>query len=408
MYHISAIISGVSAVAACFIRESNADQLLEARTAELRRLSGDTTLQADSESPSGTSVKDSSIKTFIQSQLLRPLKFLITEPLVTLCAILCSIAFSLLYASTESLTIIYTTPPFDTTFNSTPKASLPFLAILLGELLNILPRVYDHINLSSLRRARQRITPESKIHSFVLACPLLAIGLWILAWTVPQRVTTAPWPLSTLGLVCIGFAANDFSYVLFGYVTDAYGSQHAASAVGAVSLARTLAAGIFPLFVTQMYEGVGNNFAGMILAVGATAFCFAPWLFLEKGAEMRKRSRWAAKGRECLWEENAHLRRGGGGSGGSGGSAEDSYMSGALGVERLRAKEAHDADSDADTIYLSAPSAKSSDRGGTRGSSRMSRWAVGGNKAGKKGEEESTTWSETKGAVTWTFTRVRV
>lgn len=408
MYHISAIVSGVSGVAACFIRESNADQLLQAKTAELRRLSGDTTLQADSESPSGASVKDSSIKTFIESHLLRPLRFLITEPLVTLCAILCSIAFSLLYASTESLTIIYTTPPFNTTFTTTPQASLPFLAILLGLLLNILPRIYDHLNLSSLRRARQRITPESKIHSFVLACPLLAIGLWILAWTVPQRVTTAPWPLSMLGLACIGFAANDFSYVLFGYVTDAYGSQHAASAVGAVSLARTLAAGVFPLFVSQMYEGVGNNWATTILAVGATVFCFAPWLFLEKGAKMRRRSRWAVKGKECLWEENAHLRRSGGGDGPatrSGEGAEESHMSGALGIERAVVKKEHEGDSDEETIYISAQSAKSSDRGGTRGSSRLS-WLVGDRKG--KGEKESTTWSETKGAVTWTFTRVRV
>lgn len=80
-----------------------------------------------------------------------------------------------------------------------------------------------------------------------------------------------------LGLACVGFAANDFSYVLLGYATDAYGA-HAASAASAVSLARTLAAGILRLFVTFMYEGIGNNFATTILAVGATEFCFAPWL----------------------------------------------------------------------------------------------------------------------------------
>lgn len=91
-----------------------------------------------------------------------------------------------------------------------------------------------------------------------------------------------------LGLVCIGFSANDFSYVLVGYMTDSYGF-YAASAVSALSTARTFTAAVFPLFMTQMYEGLGNNVATSVLAAVATLFCFTWVVFLRYGRGLRER-----------------------------------------------------------------------------------------------------------------------
>lgn len=111
-----------------------------------------------------------------------------------------------------------------------------------------------------------------------------------------------------LGLICIGFTANDFSYVLFGYVTDPYGF-YAAGAVSALSTAQTLTAAVFPLFVTQMYEGPGSNVATGVLAAVATLFCFTPVVFLRYGRGLRERSKWAVKREEALRDENQHLGR---------------------------------------------------------------------------------------------------
>jgi len=112
-----------------------------------------------------------------------------------------------------------------------------------------------------------------------------------------------------LGLVCIGFSANDFSYVLFGYMTDSYGF-YAASAVSALSTARTFTAAVFPLFMTQMYEGLGNNVATSVVAAVATLFCFTPVVFLRYGRGLRERSKWAVKGEEALRDENYHRGKG--------------------------------------------------------------------------------------------------
>lgn len=300
IFHIAAIASAISSVACFFIKESNATQILQSKVKTIQEETG-SELKAE-----GAQHSDKPVQDFFTEHIHRPLLFLFTEPLVTLCAVLCAIAFGLIYGLTEALTIVYTTPPFDNTFDKT-SASLSFIAILVGEIVNILPRLYDAQQLKRQRKRLERITPESKIRSFAVACPALAVGLWLFAWTVPQRIVNVPWPISMLGLACVGFAANDFSHVLFGYVTDSYGF-YAASAVSSISTARTLTAAVFPLFISQMYKGLGNNIATAVWAALATLFCFTPWIFLKYGEELRNRSDWASKGENVLEDENHHMK----------------------------------------------------------------------------------------------------
>ncbi|KAK6697140.1 hypothetical protein SNK05_013582 [Fusarium graminearum] len=240
---------------------------------------------------------------FVQNTLFRPLKFLVTDPLVFFCAMLCAIAFGLIYGLTESLTIVYTAPPFNF---SEDNSSLTFIAIAIGEILNILPRFYDAHLYKKYRKTNRRIL-QTKITSFAISAPALAVALWLFAWTIPPRVTNVPWPVSMIGLVIIGFSANDFSYVLFGYATDSYG-KHAASAVSAISTTRTLAAAVFPLFTHQMYTGLGSNVATSILAAVASLFAFTPFLFLGYGQRLRHRSKFAADNDEVLEQENSHMK----------------------------------------------------------------------------------------------------
>lgn len=176
-------------------------------------------------------------------------------------------------------------------FNDT-NSSLAFLAILLGIGLDCIPRLWDLHVYQRAQRLRRPLTPEAKIGGFVVACPALAIGLFIFGWTIPPYDTSTHWVVSMIGLVLIGFAGTDFAVVLFGYITDSYGS-YAASAVATLSTTRTIAGAVIPLFITPMYEGMGANKATTVFAAIATVFAFTPFLFLTKGAMLRRKSRWA-------------------------------------------------------------------------------------------------------------------
>jgi len=275
VYYIATIIAGASAAAAMLMKESHAEQLLEKRVDNVRKESDNKDLKTSK------SEEDHSVKIFLRDCLFRPLEFLFTEPVVAFCAILCSIAYGLIYGSTESLTIVYESFGWSET-----TTSLAFIPLAIGLMLDILPRFYDaHIHRQYEKEGKQ-IKPETKLTSFAIACPALAIGLWIFAWTIPPRVENISWVPSTIGLVLIGFATNDFAYVLFGYVTDLYGPL-GASAVSSLSLSRTLVAAAFPLFTSQMYKGLGANIATSILAAVATLFAFTPFLFLNYTSKLK-------------------------------------------------------------------------------------------------------------------------
>lgn len=280
------------------MRESNANQLLDKIVKQIRHESS-----LEDVRPVHAQGEKLSVTAFAQNALFRPLRFLVTDPLVFFCALLCAIAFGLVYGLTESLTIVYTAAPFNFSQNS---SSLAFLALAIGEVLNILPRFYDAYLYKKYRKTHRRILPETKITSFAIAAPALAIGLWLFAWTIPPRVTSIPWPVSMVGLVMIGFSVNDFSYVLFGYATDSYG-KYAASAVSAISLTRTLMGAVFPLFTHQMYTGLGSNNASSILAAVASLFAFTPFLFLRYGERLRHRGKFAVDNEQALELENLHM-----------------------------------------------------------------------------------------------------
>ncbi|KAJ4138419.1 hypothetical protein NW768_002250 [Fusarium equiseti] len=299
VYYTSTIVTGVTAIACLFTKESNANQILDKIVKEIKEETGIQDVK-----PGHDEGGKLTVATFARTALFRPLKFLVTDPLVLFCAILCAIAFGLIYGLTESLTIVYTAPPFNFSQNA---SSLAFIAIAIGEIINVLPRFYDAYLYKKYRKTHRRIVPETKITSFAIAAPALAIGLWLFAWTIPPRVTNVPWPVSMIGLVIIGFCANDFSYVLFGYATDSYG-EYAASAVSAISLTRTLTAAVFPLFTHQMYTGLGSNVATSILAAVASLFAFTPFLFLKYGQKLRHRSKFAVDNDEALKQENSHMK----------------------------------------------------------------------------------------------------
>lgn len=286
VFYIPTIAAGISAFAALGIKESRATSLLDKRVANIRNETGYDKLKTESSGQKLT------FKSFLRDSLFRPLQFLVTQPIVTFCAILCSIAYGLIYGSTESLTIVY--EQFGFTQSNT---SLAFIPILLGLVLNIIPRFWDQHVFNKCKRENRTIAPETKISSFAIACPALAVGLWIFGWTIPPLVTHVHWIVSLIGLVLIGFAANDFAYVLFGYVTDLYG-PYAASAVASLSLSRTLVAAAFPLFTTQMYEGLGANYATTILAGVATLFAFTPFIFLGFAPKLKKMSSFVEDGKD--------------------------------------------------------------------------------------------------------------
>lgn len=281
MFYVAAIVTAVVTLLMLGIRESRPSQLLVREVKRLQEETGIDTLTALNPDHSPD------MHSLVRVSLIRPLHLFFTEPIVFLVAIMSAVAFGLIYLFTEALPLVYESMGF-----SEKNSYLPFIAIVIGLLLGVLTRIYDDRLVARYKKEEKPLEPEDKLLGFSFGAPALAAGLWLFAWTIPPLVPDAPWALSMVGLVLIGYAANEFDAVLAGYLADSYLS-YAASGFAALSMVRSLLSAVFPLFATQMFDGLGSNVAASILAAIATIFCAVPPIFTRYGKRIRSRSQFA-------------------------------------------------------------------------------------------------------------------
>ncbi|CAG8961535.1 hypothetical protein HYFRA_00013953 [Hymenoscyphus fraxineus] len=281
-FRISAIFTGAMSILLLFTRESRPSQLLEARVALLRKATGDDSFRINNPDHAPD------LDTLIRLVLLRPIRLLFTEPIVFVTSIISAVAFALVYLFTEAIPIVYGSFGFSAT-----QSSLVFLAMCVGICLSVLTRFYDQHIFRKRQKNRQPLQPEDKLTGFAIGAPLLAIGLWWFAWTVPPIVNHVPWIVSSCSLALIGYACTEFDTTLAGYVADSY-TIYAASAFASMALARAVLCAVFPLFAHQMFVVLGSNKALTVLASLATLFCLTPILLLSYGTAIRKSSKFAS------------------------------------------------------------------------------------------------------------------
>ena len=281
VFYITGATAVISALLSFAIRESRASKLLERQVRAIQKVTGDETLRIQSPDHAPD------FGTFIRIGLFRPLRLLLTEPIVSLVSIMAATAFGLIYLFTEVLAIVYGSYGF-----TVEQTSLAFLPIGIGFLCCVFTRCYDRRLIARRKRLGKVLTPENKLHGFAVAAPALAIGLWWFAWTVPPAVPHVPWAVSMLGLIAIGFAINEFDCVLVGYLADSY-TNFASSAYASLTLLRSIFSAVFPLFAHQMYTSFGANYASSVLAGIATIACVSPIILIRYGAQIRQASKFA-------------------------------------------------------------------------------------------------------------------
>jgi MFS family permease len=280
IYYTSAIVTALLIVLLYFTLESRPTRLLSQKLAHLSEQYDEKLEPHDNPDaiPNG--------RALLNLVLLRPARLAVSEPIVILVSILNATAWGLIYLFTESLTVVYSLYGW-----ADKTTSLAFIAIGLGIPISVLPRLWDVHVLTKKKRQNQDMKPEDKILGFAIAAPVLAVGLWLFSWTIPPMVHTH-WAVSMVGLVMIGFAANEFAYTLNGYLADSY-TIYASSGLATLAFLRALVSGVMPLFAHPMFDGLGGNVAGSILAAVATLFCATPFVFLKYGQTLRERSKFA-------------------------------------------------------------------------------------------------------------------
>ena len=78
------------------------------------------------------------------------------------------------------------------------------------------------------------------------------------------------------------------------YLVDAF-TLHAASALAANTVLRSLVGALLPLAGQKMYDTLGLGWGNSLLAFIAVAMCPIPWIFYRYGERIRKSPRFQVK-----------------------------------------------------------------------------------------------------------------
>jgi MFS family permease len=166
-----------------FFPEVYAPYLLKRRAQRLRKETGDQRYHHPHED---VKIDFNSIVT---KHFTRPVRMLLTEPMVTLIAIYASFVFALLYMTLEFFTIVY----HENRGWPLVTSTLPFIGLFVGVLSAVL------VNLASLPQYQRAVdanggkaVPEARLPPMIFGAVIFTIGLFVFGWTADPSIIWVP------------------------------------------------------------------------------------------------------------------------------------------------------------------------------------------------------------------------
>ncbi|KAE8443226.1 hypothetical protein EG329_002094 [Mollisiaceae sp. DMI_Dod_QoI] len=273
-FWVSAILIGVTAVAAFLIPETYAPKILRSR-AKKENITVKT--------------RGESLSLFLVS-VGRPLHMIIVEPLILPSGLVLAVTQSIIFAYYVGYALL-----FEKVYNfSQFHVGMAFVPLLVGSLLAVpVVAAFDRLTYQKARAhaiaSGTTVHPETRLYPAMLGVILLPISLFWLAWTGRLEVH---WILPVLSGVLFGLAYVLNMLCLPIYNNDVYATHYGASVMAATTFMRFAISSSFPLFTVQMINNLGFAWATSLLGFITVAMIPVPWVFFKWGPALRSRSRY--------------------------------------------------------------------------------------------------------------------
>ncbi|RAK90677.1 MFS general substrate transporter [Aspergillus costaricaensis CBS 115574] len=263
------------------LRETYAPILLERKARRLRRATGNQDIR-----PRSASMM-SQRQVFFDA-LVRPLKMLLTSPVVMTLAFDVAVVYGYQYLVFTTLSYIFQ----DVYHLSTGLSGLVYLGDGIGTILGIFSIGYASDKVAERRKARlgtpdETLPPESWLWPMVPASLLTPIGLLWYGWSLQTGVFPV---VPLVGLGVFGFGMMGIFQPVQIYLVNAF-PVHSASALAASNLLRSLVGALLPLGGERMYDAMGLGWGNSLLAFIALAMAPVPYILMRFGERMRMRDR---------------------------------------------------------------------------------------------------------------------
>lgn len=273
-----------------WLPETYAPVILRRRAAELCKATGKVYVSEHD------LLHDFNRRDLVVNQMKVPWILLFTEPIVaTLCTYL-AIVSATLYMAFTSFPLV-----FQGARGWSPGVgALSFLGLAVGSNAAIIYLIFwGNPGYARLLERHGMLPPEARLKPAIIGAVLMPIGLIVFAWTcVPVRI---PFIISILATIPYGAAMVLTFLGMNNYLVDAY-LPNAASVLAGGTVTRSIAGCVLPLFTLDMYDALGINWGGTLVAGLTLVFVPVPFLLVLYGRRIRRLTK---HGREAddLWAE---------------------------------------------------------------------------------------------------------
>lgn len=287
VFYSTTIADGLVQVAGLFfLQETYAPILLQRKKTALIKETGNTNLVTEYDDPNKTLTQTLTIA------LTRPFRMLFTQPIVQVMSLYMMYLYGVTYLILSTFASLWATQ-----YHERPGiAGLNYISLGLGFFLGaqtcapLQDRIYAALKRRYVPDGGPG-RPEFRVPLLIPGSILLPIGIFIYSWTAEAHTH---WIGPNIGAVVFGFGIIIGFQCIQGYMVDSY-TRYAASAVGAVTVLRSLAGFGFPLFAPAMYNKLGYGIGGTVLASIAIGIGFPSPIFLWfYGPKLRAASKFAA------------------------------------------------------------------------------------------------------------------
>ncbi|KZV82563.1 MFS general substrate transporter [Exidia glandulosa HHB12029] len=222
--------------------------------------------------------------------ITRPIRFLVTSPIIAIFGTFLAYVYGMLYLLLTSLPLLFgaadaRTGLFNYGFSST-SLGLAYLGLAAGFLVGFGCALIAQTRLwTILTRRNGEGRPEYRLLPMTAGMTLFPIAMFLYGWSAEKG---AAWIAPELGTFVFGAGIFMSFQSIQLYIMEAF-IPYSASAIAAVTLLRSIAGTVFPLFGQQMFQRLGYGVSGSIIAACAVPAIPFPLILYKHGAYIRKR-----------------------------------------------------------------------------------------------------------------------
>jgi multidrug resistance protein len=288
MFHACSITTVFILVAGFWkFSETYAPYILHKKAKMIRQQTGDSRYWAEGEGDVNQPVWKKVVKT-----MGRAFGMLFTQPIVQVMALYMAFSYGVLYLALSTFPTLYQ----GVYGQSVGISGLNYISLGLGFFIGapLCGKSSDKIYQKLKKRdPRGQGKPEYRMPLVIPLSLLVPIGLLIYGWAAQAKTL---WIVPNIGSFIFGIGTIVAFQCVTTYLVDTY-ARMAASAVAAVTVLRSLAGFVFPLFAPYMYDSLKFGWGNTVLAIAAIGIGVpTPILLWMFGEKLRKRSSLACKG----------------------------------------------------------------------------------------------------------------